>query len=178
MPKKHYLDNAEFFKALTARYQLVKSCEEKNVSPPRISEYIGKSLYDICTRLAYRPNFINYSWRQEMISDALENCLIAVDKFNHEKSTNPFGYFTQIAFFAFLRRIDMEKRQQYIKHKILEQSMIEELIELGEMDPDDSNGLTIVEYLREHSYTNTEAFAGRLEKRRQKNRDKTASLEE
>ena len=88
--------------------------------PPPISNYIGECFLKIANRLSYRPNFINYTYREEMICDGIENCLQYVHNFNPEKSDNPFAYFTQIIYYAFLRRIQKEKKQAHVKNKIIE----------------------------------------------------------
>ena len=74
----------------------------------------------IATHLSYKPNFINYTFREEMVADGVENCLQYIDNFNPDKSKNPFAYFTQIIYFAFLRRIQKEKKYLYIKYKASE----------------------------------------------------------
>ena len=102
----------------------VKEAEESGDDKPRIPEYIGECLLKISTRLSTKPNFINYTYRDEMISDGIENCVNYIGNFNPEKSTNPFAYFTQIIYYAFLRRIQREKKQLYIKHKSLERSLV------------------------------------------------------
>jgi DNA-directed RNA polymerase specialized sigma24 family protein len=90
---------------------------------PRLNKYLGECFYLLCERLSYRPNFINYSFREEMVGDAIENCLSAVDNFDpNEQKQNPFGYFSLIAWRAFVRRIQKEKKQTYIKHKAFQNS--------------------------------------------------------
>ena len=97
-----------------------KQAKEFGVDPPPISNYIGECFLKIATHLSYRPNFINYTYREEMISDGIENCLQYVHNFNPEKSDNPFAYFTQIIYYAFLRRIQKEKKQAHVKNKMIE----------------------------------------------------------
>jgi len=111
-PKKHYVNNKDFYQAIVD----FKTLRESN-SEAKISNYIGVCLTKICEKLSTKPNFFGYSYRDEMISDGIENCIHAVATFDPEKSNNPFAYFTQIAWNAFLRRIAKEKKQQYIKHK-------------------------------------------------------------
>jgi DNA-directed RNA polymerase specialized sigma24 family protein len=84
---------------------------------PRVPNYIGTCIYQIATRLATKPNFSGYSYKEDMISDGIENCLLYIGNFNPEKSKNPFAYFTQIIWYAFLRRIAKEKKQMYIRFK-------------------------------------------------------------
>ena len=123
MPKaksEHYVDNKKLYAEMVEYLNSVKEAEESGADKPRIPEYIGECLLKISNRLSTRPNFINYTYRDEMISDGIENCVNYIGNFNPEKSTNPFAYFTQIIYFAFLRRIQIEKKQLYIKHKSLE----------------------------------------------------------
>jgi len=121
---EHYVDNkklyAEMVEYLDSRVEAENSGEDR----PRIPEYIGECLLKISTRLSTKPNFINYTYRDEMISDGIENCVNYIGNFNPEKSSNPFAYFTQIIYYAFLRRIQREKKQLYIKHKSLERSIV------------------------------------------------------
>ena len=94
--------------------------ESSGKQTPPVTNYIGECFLKIATHLSYRPNFINYTYRDEMISDGIENCLQYVKNFNPEKSKNPFAYFTQIIYYAFLRRIAKEKKQSHIKNKMIE----------------------------------------------------------
>lgn len=122
--KKNYVNNVQFYEAMV---EYKKACDDSdNVGDehPRIPNYIGECLYQIANRLATKPNFSGYSYKEEMISDGLENAIMAVKNFDPEKSANPFAYFTQIIYFAFLRRIEKEKKQLYIKHKVVENSVI------------------------------------------------------
>ena len=119
-PKIHYVNNAEFLKALI---QWKKDCVDAEDSgeehPPRIPNYIGECILKIATRLSTRPNFNNYTYRDDMILDGIENCIQYLHNFDPTKSKNPFAYFTQIIYYAFLRRIMKERKQAYIKTKIL-----------------------------------------------------------
>lgn len=115
----HYVDNKEFLKAITEYHTLAVAAKENGAEKPRVSNYIGDCIVKIATHLSYKPNFINYSYRDEMILDAVENCIQYVGNFNPERSSNPFSYFTQISYFAFLRRISKEKKQSYIRSKLI-----------------------------------------------------------
>ena len=121
---EHYVDNKRLYAEMVEYLGSVKEAEESGDDKPRIPEYIGECLLKISTRLSTKPNFINYTYRDEMISDGIENCVNYIGNFNPEKSTNPFAYFTQIIYYAFLRRIQREKKQLYIKHKSLERSLV------------------------------------------------------
>lgn len=121
----HYVSNIEFYAAMKEYKQARIEAEEKGLPKPQIPRYIGECLYKIANKLSYRPNFINYSYRDEMIADGLENCITYFDNFDPDKSNNPFSYFTQIIYYAFLRRIQKEKKQVYVKHKVYHQQMVD-----------------------------------------------------
>ena len=116
----HYVDNKKFFAEMVAWKKLVKEAEDLDDPKPQVTEYIGECFLLIAERLSTRPNFINYPFRDDMIGDAIENCLMYASNFDPDKSSNPFAYFTQITYFAFLRRIKKEKDQDKIKYKLME----------------------------------------------------------
>ena len=124
---EHYVNNKEFTQAVAEFNESVKLAVSKGKTPPQMSDYIGECIYKIATRLSTRPNFINYTYRDEMICDAIENCIQYIGNFNREKSNNAFAYITQICYYAFLRRIQKEKKQLEIKTKIIERSGYEEV---------------------------------------------------
>jgi len=124
MAKKNYVNNPEFLQAIVDYKKLCTEAEDSGDDKPQIPDYIGECIYQISTRLASKPNFSGYSYKDEMISDGLENAIQALGNFDPDKSSNPFAYFTQIIWYAFLRRIDKEKKQLYIKHKVTENSVI------------------------------------------------------
>ena len=126
--KPHYVNNKEFLAAMVEFKQMVADAEAAGEPKPRVPNYIGECFLKIANHLSYRPNFINYTYKEEMISDGIENCLQYINNFNPEKSNNPFAYFTQIIYFAFIRRITKEKKQSKIKDKLLNRSNIEEMI--------------------------------------------------
>lgn len=129
----HYVDNKQLFQVIVEYKASVAEAKANDKSKPIIPNYVGECILLIARRLSTKPNFVNYSYRDEMISDGIENCISYFDNFDPEKSTNPFAYFTQIIYFAFLRRIQKEKKQTYIKHKTTENSMLfNELVEQGE----------------------------------------------
>ena len=130
----HYVNNAEFLEAMKEWKGKCKEAEELGDPQPPVSNYIGECFLKIANHLSYRPNFINYTYREEMISDGIENCLQYCSNFNPEKSKNPFAYFTQIIYYAFLRRIQKEKKQLEIKGKILERSGYDEVMHTDTYD--------------------------------------------
>ena len=127
--KEHYVNNKEFLQAMIGFRDSVMLAEKNGEERPRVTPYIGECLMKIAVHLSHKPNFINYTFKEEMISDGIENCLQYIDNFNPEKSQNPFAYFTQIIHYAFLRRIQREKRQLDIKNKIIERSGFQEVFD-------------------------------------------------
>ena len=120
--KEHYVNNADFLAAIVKYKDKVAIAEVKGLPKPRVNNYIGGCFLKIAQHLSYRPNFINYMYKDDMVCDGIENCIQYIDNFDPAKSKNPFAYFTQIVYYAFLRRIAKEKRQMDIKDKILEKS--------------------------------------------------------
>jgi len=127
--KNNFIDNKEFYQAMVD-YREVCAIAKKNGEPkPRIPRYIGKCFLDIAEHLSMRPNFSNYMYRQDMVMDAVENCVVYCSNFDPNKSKNPFSYFTQVCWYAFIRRIGKEKRQIEICDKIISRSGYEELFQ-------------------------------------------------
>jgi hypothetical protein len=138
---EHYVNNKEFLGALIAYRKSIREAAEKEIpnitddelkswkSPnkPPIPNYIGECILKIATHLSFKPNFVNYMFKDDMICDGIENCVLYIHNFNPEKSQNPFAYFTQIIHYAFLRRIQKEKKQLEIKNKILERTGFDEV---------------------------------------------------
>jgi DNA-directed RNA polymerase specialized sigma subunit len=124
----HYVNNEQFLAALIEHKNNIKKASELGLEKPQVSNYLGECFLKIATHLSYKGNFVGYSYRDDMISDGIENCLVAADKFDPEKSSNPFAYYTQIIYFAFVRRIQKEKKQQATKYKMLENVDLEQLL--------------------------------------------------
>ena len=116
---EHYVNNADFLAAMKEYKKSVNKAKREKRDKPPVTDYIGSCFLKIANHLSYRPNFINYTFRDDMISDGIENCLQYLDNFNPAKSNNPFAYFTQIIYYAFIRRIQKEKKQVTIKHKLI-----------------------------------------------------------
>ena len=125
---EHYVNNKEFLEALINYRAKCQRAEEAGEARPVIPRYIGECFLKIANHLSYKPNFVNYMFREDMISDGIENCVQYIKNFNPEKSSNPFAYFTQIIHYAFLRRIQKEKRQMDIRGKLIERSGFEEVL--------------------------------------------------
>ena len=131
MPRKkseHYVNNKQLLEALIVYRAKVAHAKENDLPKPRITNYLGECFLKIATHLSYKPNFVNYMFRDDMISDGIENCVQYIHNFDPEKSRNPFAYFTQIIHYAFLRRIQKEKKQLDIKTKIIEKTGYDEVM--------------------------------------------------
>lgn len=120
----HYVNNKQMYETMSLYIKAVRKSTREKTEPPRIPEYLGECLYLICNKLSLKPQFFGYTWRDEMVSDGIENCIIAINNFDPRKSNNPFAYFTMIAWNAFIRRIQREKKQTYIKHKNMQNNYI------------------------------------------------------
>jgi len=171
--KNEYINNQDFLNALVDYKEKVKASKDLNATKPRIPNYIGECFLKIANNLAKRPNFYSYTYKEEMISDAIENCLMYFENFDPNKSSNPFAYFTQICWYAFIRRIDKEKKQQYIKYKATESFGIldeEELRELG-----DDTRLPQIE-IYQNMYSFIEQYEKKEEKKKPEKKNKGIEL--
>ena len=132
--KAHYVDNKKFLEAMIEYRKERLEAESKGLKRPTVTNYIGECYLKIANHLSYRPNFINYTYRDDMISDGIENCLQYMDNFDPEKSKNPFAYFTQIIYYAFIRRIQKEKKQMLVKQKLIQNVGVEQMMDQLEGD--------------------------------------------
>lgn len=133
--KKHYVKNADLYAAMVEYRKAVVQAQEEGSEKPRVPFYIGECIMKIATHLAFKPNFSNYPFREEMISDGIENCLQYINNFDPGKSQNPFAYFTQIIYFAFIRRIQKEKKYLYTKYAAIERAnLMDETSEVQDAD--------------------------------------------
>lgn len=115
--ERHYVDKQKFYEALVERKAEVDEAIENDLDKPQPSDYIGECIMAICNNLAKKYQFSGYHFKDEMIADAIYHCIRYIDSFNIEKSDNPFSYFTQAAYYQFIKRIQMEKQQLYIRCK-------------------------------------------------------------
>ena len=145
MDPAHYVDNKKFLAALVEYRKEVELANSKKEELPLVPDYIAECFVKIATHLSYKSNFINYTFKDDMISDGIENCLIAARKFDPSISSNPFAYYTQITYFAFIRRIQKEKKHQATKYKIIENLDLDSIIQ--ENDDSDSSR-QLIEYLK------------------------------
>ena len=149
---EHYVNNREFLEAIVIYRKECAEAEEKGEPRPRITNYLGSCFLKIATHLSYKPNFVNYMFREDMICDGIENCVQYIKNFDPAKSSNPFAYFTQIIHYAFLRRIQKEKRQMDIRSKIIERSGFDEVMSAdGDYSSSDYN--TIKENIQSKLYS-------------------------
>ena len=170
--KQHYVNNGDFLDAMVTYRDLVIVSKETDGPRPKMPNYIGECFIKIATHLSYKPNFINYTFRDDMIADGIENCIQYVDNFDPAKSKNPFAYFTQIIYFAFLRRIQKEKKQLYIKYKSIERAGIyEKLAEVN--NPDDARGMR-----QAKMYDNMYEFVDAFETAQREKKDKAAKAKQ
>jgi len=137
--KPHYVNNADFSAAVVEYVRHARECEERGEPKPQINNYVAACFLKIAEGLSHKANFVRYTYREEMMMDAVENCLKAIDNYNLETATrtgkpNAFAYFTQISWYAFLRRIEKEKKQQDIKMKYISETDILDLISAEESD--------------------------------------------
>jgi hypothetical protein len=132
MTKNYYVNNKDFFKELIAYRTAIRKAKRLGNPKPQIPHYVAECFMKIAENLSHKPNFLSYTFREEMVADAIENCVMYVDNFDPAKSSNPFAYFTQIVYYAFLRRIQKEKKQLYVKYKSTETAGILDEYELNE----------------------------------------------
>jgi len=171
--KPHYVDNVKFMEAMVAYKKSIIDAEESGQEKPIVPNYIGECIMKIATKLSYSPNFINYSYREDMILDGIENCLQYIHNFDPEKSSNPFSYFTQIIYYAFLRRIAKEKKQSYIKGKLIQEIPFD-AFELQDHDEDGHYTNSYIDFMQAHG-----KFDDSIGKKKEKKKKEAApSLDE
>ena len=169
---EHYVDNKKFLQAMILYRKSVNKAKRNKLEKPPVTDYIGECFLKIANHLSYRPNFINYTFRDDMISDGIENCLQYLDNFNPTKSNNPFAYFTQIIYFAFIRRIQKEKKQVTIKQKLITEANYDDMtLQPGE-DREFKNQFT--EFLQKNTIVDEPV---KKEKKKRKTRKAKSTLE-
>ena len=176
--KPHYINNKEFSLAVVEYVKTVNKAKEKDKSIPKVTDYIAQCFIKIAEGLSHRPNFVRYTYREEMVMDAVENCLRAIGNYKIETATrtgkpNAFSYFTQICYFAFIRRITKEKRQQDIKFKFIEKMGIEDFTQMGMDDAGAQETMAYVDTLRQRiSQVRTKDEAIKVFKKEEKKKEK------
>jgi hypothetical protein len=164
--RNHYVDNKLLLQEMRKYKDAVDQSKEDGTERPRVPNYIGECIMKIAQHLSYKPNFINYTYKDEMISDGIENCLLYIDNFDPEKSSNPFAYFTQIIYYAFIRRIQKEKKQSYVKYKSLEN---QELLDEVMAGPDNSQ---VKKGVLDFIHSNMDEFLAEFEETQRKKKEK------
>ena len=164
--KIHYVNNAEFLEAMIEYKGEYDDAKKNNKDLPMISEYLGSVFLKIAQRLSFRPNFINYAFKNDMISDGIENSLHYIHNFNPEKSSNPFAYFTQIIYYTFIRRIQKEKKQLYIKYKSMQN--YETSPEYMDYENSDNNFISLNDYEKSDFKVMVDDFVDTFEKSKKK----------
>lgn len=169
---EHYVDNKKFLQAMILYRKSVNKAKRSKLEKPPVTDYIGECFLKIANHLSYRPNFINYTFRDDMISDGIENCLQYLDNFDPKQSNNPFAYFTQIIYFAFIRRIQKEKKQVTIKQKLITEANYDDMtLQPGE-DREFKNQFT--EFLQKNTIVDEPV---KKEKKKRKTRKAKSTLE-
>jgi len=177
--KQHYVDNEKFLIVMGEYREKYLQAKDTEKELPVLPDYAGECFLKIAERLSHRPNFINYAFREEMVSDGIENCVMYASNFNPDKSKNPFAYFTQIIYYAFLRRIEKEKKQLYIKYKTMEEySSLEDHVDMGEMEDSKSVSTGASPLTTDKRVAIQEFIFAFEEKKRKKKKTKVAKEDE
>ena len=180
--KAHYVNNKDFSQAVYDYVLESNTAKEKEIQVPKVTDYIAKCFIKIAEGLSHRPNFVRYTYREEMVMDAVENCLRAIRNYNIETATrtgkpNAFSYFTQICYYAFIRRITKEKKQQDIKFKFIEKMGIEDFTQMGMDDAGAQETMAYVDQLRQRiSQVRTKDEAIKVFKKEEKKIEKKLEL--
>ena len=157
--KVHYVDNQKFYQEILEHKRKLKEAREQGKEDPRLSNYIGECIWKMANKLSCKPCFINYSYRDEMISDAIENCILYFNDYDPNRGSNPFAYFTQVIYFAFLRRINKEEKNRYIIYKNFQETVINNGHAGFLIDGDDNHLLSV------NLYDNINEFMEKYEKK-------------
>lgn len=185
-PEGHYVNNAELYEHMVAYCEARDKALAEGKEKPPVDNFIGEAIMKIATHLSFRPNFIGYSYRQDMIGDAIDNCLTYIDSFDPKKSKNPFSYLTQVCWCAFVRRLKIERRNSIIKGRYMMMSNVTDTMQLDQDEDGDSvvnNSGNIHRYMELAQEEEDRIRTAKAEKkkerelRKQANRKKTA-LEE
>lgn len=163
--KLHYVNNPEFLAHMKIYVEQVKEHKLASKSPPQVSDYIGECLTSIANKLANKPNFVNYPFRDDMVADGIENSLRYINNFDPNKSSNPFAYFTMIIYNAFVRRIEQEKTQLATKYRMISECLIHEV--------SGDNHKQQTKYGSEQADLNMHEFLDNFEKSRERKKAKT-----
>ena len=172
--KPHYVDNKKFYEEIVKYREACTKAREEGIQEPRLPNYIGECIYKIATKLSYKPCFMNYSFRDEMVEDGIENCIMYFKDFDINKTQNPFAYFTQIIYYAFLRRISKEERNRYTTYKYFQETMV--LPGLADVGLDNTELSETSNLIPKQMYDNINEFMDRFEKKEAEKKKKRKEL--
>jgi hypothetical protein len=170
--KVHYVDNQRFFNEIVEYRKKLNKAREDGIEDPRIPNYIGECIWKIAEKLSSKPCFMNYSYRDEMVSDGIENCILYFKDYNPEIGQNPFAYFTQVIYYAFLRRISKEEKNRYVIYKNFQYNVIHGTDSFALVDDNDKNLLPTA------MYDNINDFMDRFEKKEEAKKIKRKQMKE
>lgn len=170
--KVHYVNNQKFYEEIVLYKKKAEEYKQKGLEPPRLPEYIGECIFKIATKLSNKPCFVNYSYKDEMISDGIENCIMYFKDFDPTKTQNPFAYFTQVIYYAFLRRINKEEKNRYIIYKNFQETIINNGHTGLLMDLEDNHAVP------NQLYDNINDFMGRFEKKEEAKKQKRKEVKQ
>lgn len=154
----HYVDNKKFFEEIVAFRKALLEARANKTEEPRIPNYVGECIFKIAEKLSTKPCFVNYSYRDEMISDGIENCILYFKDYNPDIGQNPFAYFTQVIYYAFLRRISKEEKNRYTIYKSFQEMLTTN--DIGLLTDSDDKHL-----LPTQMYDNINTFMNKFEKK-------------
>ena len=170
--KNHYVDNERFLAEIVEYKRKVEDAKIQGLDKPRVPEYIGKCIYLMAENLSHKPRFMNYSFRDELVSDAIENCFLYFDNFDPTKGSNPFAYYTQIIYYAFHRRISKEEKNRYIIYKKFQESVLDTSDAALMIDSDDNHLISST------MYDNLNEFIKKFEGREAEKKEKRKAAKE
>lgn len=172
--KPHYVDNKKFYAEIVKHREACELALAEGREVPRLPNYIGECIWKIAEKLSYKPCFMNYSFRDEMVDDGIENCIMYFKDFDPNKTQNPFAYFTQIIYYAFLRRISKEERNRYTTYKYFQETMI--LPGVADIGLDNTELSETSNLIPKQMYDNINEFMDRFEKKEAEKKKKRKEL--
>jgi hypothetical protein len=170
--KVQYVNNQKFFDEIVIYRKKLQEARDAGLEDPRIPNYIGECIWKIAEKLSTKPCFMNYSFRDEMVSDGIENCILYFKDFDPEKGQNPFAYFTQVIYYAFLRRISKEEKNRYTMYKHFQESMLHSH-DIGVFVDESDNHL-----LPTKLYDNINEFMNKFEKKEEAKKAKRKEVKQ
>jgi hypothetical protein len=170
--KPHYVDNQKFYAEIVEYRKKLQEARDAGLEDPRIPNYIGECIWKIANKLSTKPCFMNYSYREEMVSDGIENCILYFKDYDPAIGQNPFAYFTQVIYYAFLRRINKEEKNRYAMYKHFQENIVNQHDMSLFKDSDDNLLLPM------QMYDNINDFMSRFEEKEEKKKIKRKQAKE